>query len=80
MDEAFIGTIIAWAPKFAPIGWEFCNGQSMEPQSNPALFSLIGTTYGGDGIHTFHLPDLRDKNMGAVSYIICTQGLYPPRP
>lgn len=59
--EAFIGTIIAWAPNFAPRGWAFCNGQIMSIAQNTALFSLIGTIYGGDGKTTFALPDLRGR-------------------
>ena len=79
MDEAFIGTIIAWAPNFAPRGWAFCEGQMLAIRENEALFSLIGNTYGGDGIQNFALPNLRDKSMGNVKYIICLQGLYPMR-
>jgi len=46
---------------FAPLGWADCNGQLMAISQNPALFSLIGTQYGGDGITTFALPDLRSR-------------------
>ena len=80
MAQPYVGEIRMFAGNFAPAGWQFCEGQFLPTSENDTLFQLIGTTYGGDGIHTFHLPDLRDKNMGAVSYIICTQGLYPPRP
>lgn len=59
--ETFIATILIWAPNFAPRGWAFCAGQLMAISQNTALFSLIGTTYGGDGQTTFALPDLRSR-------------------
>ncbi|MFM9952073.1 MAG: phage tail protein [Saprospiraceae bacterium] len=55
-----------FAGNFAPRGWAFCNGQLMRISENSALFSILGTTYGGDGITTFGLPDLRGRvPMGA---------------
>ncbi|MCB0375623.1 MAG: phage tail protein [Sinomicrobium sp.] len=59
--EEFIGTIKAFAFNFAPRGWAQCNGQLLPISQNTALFSLIGTTYGGDGKTTFALPDLRGR-------------------
>jgi len=56
--EAFLATIMGWAPNFAPRGWAFCGGQIMSIAQNQALFSLLGTTYGGDGVTTFALPNL----------------------
>ena len=56
--EPFIGTIIAWPCNFAPRDWAFCNGRLLQIRTNQALFALIGTTYGGDGINTFALPNL----------------------
>ncbi len=50
-----------FAGNFAPAGWAFCNGQLVAISQNDALFSLIGTTYGGDGQNTFALPDLRGR-------------------
>lgn len=61
MDEPFIGSIIIFAGTFAPRGWALCNGQLMSISQNSALFSILGTTYGGDGIQTFALPDLRGR-------------------
>ncbi|MFA0964665.1 phage tail protein [Roseivirga sp. BDSF3-8] len=61
MDDAFIGMVVPWAPNFAPRNWAFCHGQLLAISSNTALFSLIGTTYGGDGRTTFALPDLRGR-------------------
>lgn len=54
-------------------------GQLMSISTNTALFSLLGTTYGGDGMTTFALPDLRGKAPNGLSYYICTQGIYPSR-
>jgi len=60
MDDQYLGEIRIFAGNFAPQGWAFCNGQLMSIAQNTALFSLLGTTYGGDGRVTFALPDLRD--------------------
>jgi microcystin-dependent protein len=59
--EVFIGTIMQVGFNFAPRGWAQCNGQLMSIAQNTALFSLLGTTYGGDGRTTFALPDLRGR-------------------
>jgi microcystin-dependent protein len=59
--DPFIGEV-AWVPYgFAPRGWAFCDGQLLAISSNTALFSLLGTTYGGDGRTTFAIPDLRSR-------------------
>ena len=60
-QEPNIGQITAFAGNFAPVGWEFCNGQLLSIAENDALFMLIGTTYGGDGQTTFALPDYRGR-------------------
>jgi microcystin-dependent protein len=57
----FLGEIRAISWNFAPKGWAFCNGQLLPINQNQALFSILGTTYGGDGRTTFALPDLRGK-------------------
>src|SRR5215471_18552396 len=57
----FIGEIRMFGGSFAPLGWTMCNGQTLSIAQNDALFTLIGTTYGGDGITTFNLPDLRSR-------------------
>jgi len=57
--EPLMATIQMFAGNFAPRGWAFCHGQLLAISSNTALFSLLGTTYGGDGRTTFALPDLR---------------------
>ncbi|MEP6262888.1 MAG: tail fiber protein [Gillisia sp.] len=59
--EPFIGEIILFGGNFAPKGWAFCNGQILPISQNTALFSIIGTMYGGDGSTTFGLPDLRGR-------------------
>lgn len=61
MSEPFIATIVLFAGTYAPRNWAFCNGQLLSISQNSALFSLIGTTYGGDGQTTFALPDLRGR-------------------
>lgn len=59
--DPFIGQIILFAGDFAPRGWALCNGQLLTVSQNDALFSILGTTYGGDGKTTFALPDLRGR-------------------
>nr|WP_319510460.1 tail fiber protein [uncultured Draconibacterium sp.] len=59
--EPFIGQIIMFGGNFAPRGWAFCDGQLLAIAQNTALFSILGTTYGGDGRTTFALPDLRGR-------------------
>jgi len=61
MSEPFIAEIILFAGNFAPRGWAFCQGQILSIAQNTALFSLLGTTYGGNGQTTFALPDLRGR-------------------
>lgn len=61
MSDPFIAEVRMWTCDFAPRGWSFCNGQSIPISQNTALFSLIGTTYGGDGRSTCNLPDLTDR-------------------
>jgi microcystin-dependent protein len=61
MAEPFIATIIMFGGNFAPRGWAFCNGQILSIAQNTALFSILGTTYGGNGQTTFALPDLRSR-------------------
>ncbi len=61
MSDPFIAEIIMFGGNFAPRGWAFCNGQLLAISQNSALFSLLGTTYGGDGRTTFGLPELRGR-------------------
>jgi microcystin-dependent protein len=59
--QAFLSTILIWPPNFAPSGWALCAGQLMSISQNTAVFSLLGTTYGGDGVSTFGLPNLQGR-------------------
>ncbi len=61
MAEPFVGEIRMFAGLFAPRGWALCDGQLLAVSQNDALFSLLGTIYGGDGRTTFGLPDLRGR-------------------
>jgi len=61
MSEPFIGQICIYGFNFAPRGWAFCNGQILAIAQNTALFSLLGTTYGGNGQTTFALPNLQSR-------------------
>lgn len=64
--DAFVGTILLWPVNWAPEGWMLCDGSLLPISQYQALFSLIGTTYGGDGRTNFALPDLRGRMpMGA---------------
>lgn len=76
MSTSYIGEIRMFAGNFAPQGWMLCNGQLLPISENDTLYSLIGTIYGGDGMTTFALPDLRGrspmsvKRSGAPSYVV----------
>lgn len=61
MSTPYIGEIRMFGGNFAPVDWEFCNGQLLPISQYDALFNLIGTTYGGDGQSTFALPNLRSR-------------------
>ena len=61
MSQPFVGEIRMFAGNFAPTGWAFCNGQQMAISENDTLFTIIGTTYGGDGQETFNLPNLQSR-------------------
>ncbi|WP_039913281.1 phage tail protein [Cellvibrio mixtus] len=61
MSDPFIGEIRMFAGTFAPRGWAFCNGQLLAISTNSALFSILGTVYGGNGTTTFGLPNLQSR-------------------
>ncbi len=61
--EGTIGEIRIFAGNFRPRGWDFCHGQLVPIDQNTALFSILGTIYGGDGRTTFGLPDLRNRTV-----------------
>lgn len=61
MSDPYVGEIRLFAGTFAPANWAFCDGSLLSISQNTALFSLLGTTYGGNGTSTFALPDLRGR-------------------
>lgn len=61
MSDCFLGEIRLFAGNYNPEDWIICNGQALSLQQNQALFSLIGVTYGGDGVNTFKVPDMRGR-------------------
>src|SRR5579863_10316349 len=63
MSDQYLGESRMVGFNFAPTGWALCNGQIMSISQNTALFSLLGTTYGGNGTSTFALPDLRGRRV-----------------
>jgi microcystin-dependent protein len=90
MAQPYVGEIRMFAGNFAPAGWMFCEGQLVPISENETLFSLIGTTYGGDGQSTFGLPDLRGRvpihqgggfflaQTGGVEEVLLTVPQLPP--
>lgn len=82
MSERYLGEIRMFGGSFAPEGWEWCDGQLLSISQYDALFALIGTTYGGDGINTFGLPNLNARvpvNAGrnpqtGTTYVLGMQG------
>ena len=82
MTAPFIAQIQMFAFDFPPRGWALCNGQLLSIAQNTALFSLLGTTYGGNGTTTFALPNLKvaaERLGGTLHYAIATEGIYPQR-
>lgn len=76
---AFIGQIALMPYEFVPRGWVLCNGQELGTNDHAALFSLIGTNFGGDGRRTFRVPSLKPPYRG-VRYMICAEhGTFPTR-
>jgi microcystin-dependent protein len=61
MAQPYVGEIRIFAGNFPPVGWMFCDGQTLPISENDVLFQLIGTTYGGDGESTFNLPNLQSR-------------------
>lgn len=61
MATPYIGEIRMFGGNFAPVGWAFCNGALQSISQNPVMYQLLGTTYGGDGVNTFALPDLQGR-------------------
>ena len=90
-DEPSLGDIKLTGVGFSERGWVHCEGQTLQISENTALFSLLGTTYGGDGRSTFKLPDLRKaeaalrkaagikEDSNHLRYMIAVVGLFPSR-
>jgi microcystin-dependent protein len=78
-EGCYVGELRLFAGNFAPAGTVFADGQLLKISLNTALFSILGTTYGGDGVTTFALPDLHDLGPGGTSYVICLVGIFPAR-
>jgi microcystin-dependent protein len=83
--DPILGEIRLLPFPYAPVGWLPCHGQVLNIVDNEALFSLLGTMFGGDGTSTYALPDLRThsplgETQGPIGYCMCTNGVYPSRP
>jgi microcystin-dependent protein len=81
MAQPYIGEIRMFGGTFAILGWAFCNGSFLSIAQNDALFNLLGTTYGGDGVNTFALPDLQGRvpvhqgqGAGLQNYVLGQEG------
>ena len=77
MSNVYVGQLMMFGGNFAPLNFAFCNGQTTAISQNETLFSLLGTTYGGDGVSTFNLPDLQcrlpiheGQGLGQPAYVI----------
>ncbi|HEX3029917.1 MAG TPA: tail fiber protein [Clostridia bacterium] len=78
--DVFLGTIILFPYDFEPRGWSFCNGQILPIVQYTALFSLLGTKFGGNGNTTFALPNLQGAEpLPGTHYCIAIEGIYPSR-
>ena len=78
--EPFVGEIALFPWNWAPQDWQLCEGQVLPIAQNPALYSLIGTTFGGNGQTTFALPNLKGKEpVPGMRYFMATGGDYPSR-
>lgn len=78
--DPFLGEIRLFPYTFSPKRWESCEGQLLQISQYTALFSLLGTNFGGDGRTTFGLPNLKGKEPAAdMRYCIAMEGIYPER-
>lgn len=79
-NDPILAQIQLFALDFAPVGWLICDGRQLAITQYTVLFALLGTKYGGDGIRSFALPDLRDKApMPNMVYCLCASGVFPER-
>jgi microcystin-dependent protein len=77
--DPIMGSIVLFAGNYAPQGWALCDGHMLQIAANTALFSILGTSYGGDGQTTFALPNLSAPSENGPQYIIAVEGVYPSR-
>jgi microcystin-dependent protein len=78
--EPFVGQIQLFPYDFVPRGWSSCEGQLLPINQNQVIFSLVGTTFGGDGKTNFSLPNLKGKEPEPnLRYCIAIEGIYPQR-
>jgi microcystin-dependent protein len=78
--ETYIGSIQLFPYNFVPLYWQLCNGALLPIVQNQALFSLLGTKFGGDGRTTFALPNLTGTSpVPGMEYYIALNGIYPAR-
>jgi hypothetical protein len=78
--EPYLAEMMLVPYTFVPRGWAYAQGQELQISQNTALFALLGTTYGGNGVTTFALPDTRGQEPLCMRYIIAVQGIFPQRP
>lgn len=78
MDE-YIGMIKLFSGNFAPQGWVLCNGALLSIRENQAVYAVLTNKFGGDGITNFAVPKL-DSPLADTIYVMCVNGVYPPRP
>jgi len=85
--DTYLGMIKLYPFTFAPVGWILCNGALLQTMEYQALFSLIGTKFGGNGSSTFQLPNMTNTaptspnpRLQTMAYYIAVEGLYPMRP
>lgn len=79
--DYFVGQILQFPYYFAPEGWTLCDGKTIEIRSHEALFSLLGTNFGGDGHNTFGIPDLRPRDEhGNIMFEIKLGDMYQGKP
>jgi len=80
--DSYVGTVSQFAGSFVPRHWAPCNGQLMSIRNYTALYSIVGTIYGGDGVNTFALPDMNDRTsqyQDKPIWHICIEGTFPQR-
>ena len=78
MNYTLIGTIALFPYNFVPQHWAECAGQTLAINQYEALFALLGANFGGDGVRTFRLPDLREKvPLEGLRYAMCIEGIFP---